>query len=84
MARVRAPWALPSLPSTPPWARGGFLQPAVPPVCVCAAYQIKRLVCKGEMAGREKGAKPLSAAQPRLSTKKKLGLPGCEAMRLRY
>ena len=34
--------------------------------------------------GREKGAKPLSAAQPRLSTKKKLGLPGCEAMRLRH
>jgi hypothetical protein len=36
----------PSLPSPPP-PRGhrGFLQPAVPPVCVCAAYQIKRLVC---------------------------------------
>jgi hypothetical protein len=45
----------PSLPSTSPWTRGGFLQPAVPPVSVCAALCVLWLVqliltCAGSRA----------------------------------
>jgi hypothetical protein len=43
---------------------GGFLQPAVPPLCVCAAYQIKRLVCGGQEKNKRKEQKGCNQLAP--------------------